>query len=44
MSLNTFHIIKWKLIEADPDDDKYVDCAISGGLTTSYQKTSTLRY
>lgn len=26
--LNTYY--RWKLIEADPDDNKYCDCAIAG--------------
>ena len=37
---------KWKLIEADPDDNKYADCAIAGQadyLVTEDRHFSTLR-
>ncbi len=36
---------KWKLIEADPDDDKFVDCSISGNadvLVTNDRHFKTL--
>jgi predicted nucleic acid-binding protein len=38
---------KWKLIEADPDDNKYTDCAIAGQadyLVTEDRHYSMLRH
>ena len=47
LELPNVHLVQkyyyWQLVEIDPDDNKFVDCAIAAGCNTSFQMINTLK-